>query len=40
MRSPHAHAAHPAIDKAAAESMPGVLAVLTGEDVKADGSAT
>ena len=25
------------IDKAAAESMPGVLAVLTGEDVKADG---
>ncbi len=25
------------IDKAAAEGMPGVLAVLTGEDVKADG---
>ena len=28
------------IDKAAAESMPGVLAVLTGEDAKADGWAT
>ena len=25
------------IGKAAAEAMPGVLAVLTGEDVKADG---
>ncbi len=37
VRSPHAHARITGIDKAAAEAMPGVLAVLTGEDVKADG---
>ena len=37
VRSPHAHANIAGIDKASAESMPGVLAVLTGEDVKADG---
>jgi len=34
--SPHAHARIRAIDKAAAEQMPGVLAVLTGEDWAAD----
>ena len=32
-RSPHAHARIAAIDKAAALAAPGVLAVLTGEDV-------
>ena len=37
VRSPHAHARITGIDKAAAEAMPGVLAVLTGEDAKADG---
>ena len=37
IRSPYAHAGIGGIDKAAAESMPGVLAVLTGDDVKADG---
>ena len=37
VRSPHAHARITGIDKASAEAMPGVLAVLTGEDVKADG---
>ncbi|MDF1585014.1 xanthine dehydrogenase family protein molybdopterin-binding subunit [Marinimicrococcus flavescens] len=37
LRSPHAHARIRGIDTSAAEAMPGVLAVLTGEDVKADG---
>ena len=37
LRSPHAHAEITAIDTAAAREVPGVLAVLTGEDVKADG---
>jgi carbon-monoxide dehydrogenase large subunit len=37
VRSPHAHALIRAIDTAAARAMPGVLAVLTGEDVAADG---
>jgi carbon-monoxide dehydrogenase large subunit len=37
VRSPHAHAVIRGIDKASAEGMPGVLAVLTGDDVKADG---
>ena len=37
VRSPHAHARIKGIDKASAEGMPGVLAVLTGEDAKADG---
>jgi carbon-monoxide dehydrogenase large subunit len=37
VRSPFAHARVVGIDKAAALAMPGVLAVLTGEDVKADG---
>lgn len=35
--SPHAHAHIRRIDAAAARAAPGVLCVLTGEDVKADG---
>ncbi len=38
--SPHAHARIRAVDKAAAEQMPGVHAVLTGEDWAADGLGT
>jgi carbon-monoxide dehydrogenase large subunit len=38
--SPHAHAVIRAVDKAAAEQMPGVYAVLTGEDWAADGLGT
>src|SRR6516165_2762081 len=37
VRSPHAHARIIAINIAAARSLPGVLAVLTGEDYVADG---
>jgi carbon-monoxide dehydrogenase large subunit len=37
LRSPHAHARIVAIDAAAARAMPGVLGVLTGTDVVADG---
>ncbi|MGB6534972.1 MAG: xanthine dehydrogenase family protein molybdopterin-binding subunit [Xanthobacteraceae bacterium] len=37
VRSPHAHARILSIDVAAARSMPGVLAVLTGQDALADG---
>ena len=37
LRSPHAHAAIKSIDAAAALAMPGVLAVFTGEDLKAAG---
>ena len=37
LRSPHAHAEIRAIDTAAAKAMPGVLAVLTGADYRADG---
>jgi aerobic carbon-monoxide dehydrogenase large subunit len=37
VRSPHAHARIRAIDTAAARAMPGVLAVLTGRDILADG---
>ena len=33
VRSPHAHATLNGIDKSAAEAAPGVLAVLTGDDV-------
>ncbi len=36
VRSPHAHAEIRAIDTEAARSLPGVLAVYTGEDVAAD----
>ena len=39
VRSPHAHAFIRGIDVAAARTMPGVLAVLTGQDVLADGLA-
>ena len=37
VRSPHAHARIRAIETQAARAMPGVLAVLTGADVLADG---
>src|ERR1700741_1302656 len=37
VRSPHAHALVKRIDAAAARTMPGVIAVLTGTDYVADG---
>lgn len=37
LRSPHAHATIRSIDASAALAMPGVLAVLTGADLAADG---
>ncbi|MCC6949716.1 MAG: xanthine dehydrogenase family protein molybdopterin-binding subunit [Bradyrhizobiaceae bacterium] len=37
LRSPHAHARIRSIDSSAAKAMPGVLAVLTGRDMLADG---
>jgi aerobic carbon-monoxide dehydrogenase large subunit len=37
LRSPHAHALIRAIDTRAAKSMPGVLAILTAADYRADG---
>ena len=37
VRSPHAHANIRSIDVEAAKKSPGVVAVLTGHDVKADG---
>ena len=37
VRSPHAHALIRSVDTKAARAMPGVLAVLTGADVVADG---
>src|SRR5712671_6905533 len=37
VRSPHAHARIVAIDTASAKKMPGVEAILTGADLKADG---
>ncbi len=37
LRSPYAHADIIRIDKSAAEAMPGVIAILTGEDYTADG---
>jgi carbon-monoxide dehydrogenase large subunit len=37
VRSPHAHALIRAVDTAAAAAAPGVLAVLTGQDLLADG---
>ena len=37
VRSPHAHARINRIDKSAAEAAPGVVAVLTGEQLAADG---
>src|SRR6266436_9621603 len=38
--SPHAHAQIRAVDKSAAEQMPGVFAVLTGTEWAADGLGT
>ena len=38
--SAHAHALIRSVDKTAAEQMPGVLAVFTGEDWAADGLGT
>jgi carbon-monoxide dehydrogenase large subunit len=40
LRSPHAHAKIRGIDTRAAQQMPGVLAVYTGADLKADGIGT
>src|SRR4051794_15490514 len=40
VRSPHAHAVIKGIDRAAAQALPGVQAILTGEDVVADGLGT
>src|SRR5690606_11750030 len=40
LRSPYAHARIRGIDTAAAKAAPGVLAVLTGADVAADGLGT
>ncbi len=40
LRSPHAHADIRSIDTSAAEKMPGVLAVLTGQDLADDGIGT
>src|SRR6185437_158770 len=37
VRSPHAHALIRSIDTAALRALPGVLAVLTADDVRADG---
>ncbi len=37
LRSPHAHADITAIDSAAAAAAPGVLLVMTGEDIPAEG---
>jgi carbon-monoxide dehydrogenase large subunit len=37
LRSPHAHARITAVDTAAAKARPGVLAVITGADLKAAG---
>jgi carbon-monoxide dehydrogenase large subunit len=37
VRSPHAHARIASIDTQAAKAMPGVVAVLTGAELKADG---
>ena len=37
VRSPHAHAAIRKIDSRAAEAIPGVIAVFTGKQLKADG---
>jgi carbon-monoxide dehydrogenase large subunit len=37
VRSPHAHARIKSIDTSAAKKMPGVVGVLTGEEIAADG---
>ncbi|MEX2200249.1 MAG: xanthine dehydrogenase family protein molybdopterin-binding subunit, partial [Dongiaceae bacterium] len=38
LRSPHAHADITAIDTSAARAMPGMVAVLTGADLAAEGT--
>src|SRR5476649_2218722 len=40
LRSPHAHARIRSLDAAAARALPGVLAVITAEDLKAAGART
>jgi aerobic carbon-monoxide dehydrogenase large subunit len=40
LRSPYAHAKILSMDTSAAEAAPGVLAVLTGSDIRADGLGT
>jgi len=37
VRSPHAHAEIESVDVSAARAMPGVIGVLTGREIKADG---
>ena len=37
VRSPHAHANVTSVDTSAAEGMPGVIGVLTGSELQADG---
>src|ERR1700752_1031045 len=37
LRAPHAHALIRGIDATPARAMPGVIAVLTGDDARADG---
>ena len=37
VRSPHAHATFSSIDAAAARAMPGVIGILTGAELQADG---
>src|SRR5215510_9011241 len=37
VRSPHAHARIASVETAAAKAMPGVVGVLTGADLQADG---
>ena len=40
LRSPHAHADIVSIDTSAASTMPGVVAIFTGNDVEEDGLGT
>ena len=40
LRSPHAHAAIRAMDQSAAQAMPGVLAIYTGDDLATAGMGT
>ena len=37
VRSPHAHAGISSIDVSAASSLPGIVGILTGADMEADG---
>ncbi len=40
LRSPHAHANIVSIDTSTASTMPGVIAIFTGDDIEADGLGT